>query len=107
MAQWTMTDGAAGSPLWANNQLNVTKNKTELYLNVTAENVIANVAVGVFGVDTSEMANTSSESDKVTHAGWVLRTEGTGGRSGRVQYETLVAAGSMTGDGADDTQLPD
>jgi hypothetical protein len=31
----------------------------------------------------------------VTHSGWVLRTEGTGGRAGRVFYETLVASGSM------------
>jgi hypothetical protein len=29
------------------------------------------------------------------HAGWVLRTEGTGGRAGRVQYETIVAMGSL------------
>jgi hypothetical protein len=35
------------------------------------------------------------------HAGWVLRTVGTGNRAGRVQYETLVAMGSMTGDGED------
>ena len=40
-----------------------------------------------------------------SHAGWNLRIEGTGGRAGRVQYETLVAMGSMTGDGEDDTQL--
>jgi hypothetical protein len=39
------------------------------------------------------------------HAGWNLRTEGSGGRAGRVHYETLVAMGSMTGDGADDDQL--
>ena len=31
----------------------------------------------------------------VAHAGWVLRTEGSGGRAGRVQYETLVAMGSL------------
>lgn len=37
------------------------------------------------------------------HAGWVLRQEGTGGRAGRIQLETLVAMGSMTEDGADDT----
>jgi hypothetical protein len=43
--------------------------------------------------------------NKGVHAGWVLRTEGTGGRAGRVQIETLVAMGSMTGDGADDTQF--
>ena len=31
----------------------------------------------------------------IAHAGWVLRTEGTGGRAGRVHYETLVAMGSL------------
>lgn len=40
-----------------------------------------------------------------THSGWVLRKEGTGGRAGRVQYETLVAMGSMTEDGDDDSVL--
>ena len=43
----------------------------------------------------------------ITHAGWVRKTVGTGGRAGRVQYETLVAMGSLTGDQADDIQLPD
>ena len=55
----------------------------------------------------------------IAHAGWVLRTEGTGGRAGRVQYETLVAMGSLgaqtaaygtkatTADASDDTILPD
>jgi hypothetical protein len=42
----------------------------------------------------------------VSHAGWVVRSVGTGGRAGRIQYETLVAMGSMTGD-AEDTVLPD
>jgi hypothetical protein len=42
----------------------------------------------------------------VAHAGWVVRTEGTGGRAGRVSYETLVAMGSMTSDGSEDTILP-
>jgi len=41
------------------------------------------------------------------HAGWVKRTVGTGGRAGRVQYETLVAMGSITGDQADDVQFRD
>lgn len=55
----------------------------------------------------------------VGHAGWVLRTEGTGGRAGRVTYETLVAMGSLgaqtapygtpalVADASDDTFLPD
>lgn len=55
----------------------------------------------------------------ITHAGWVIRTEGTGGRAGRVQHETLVAMGSLgaqsaaygtpavVADASDDTFLPD
>jgi len=43
----------------------------------------------------------------VQHAGWVVRKVGTGGRAGRVQYETLVAMGSIASDGSDDTILPD
>lgn len=49
---------------------------------------------------------TSGGANKLTHAGWVVRKEGSGGRAGRVQYETLVAMGSMTGD-AEDTIFPD
>jgi hypothetical protein len=54
-------------------------------------------------------ANTGdTEADAVPHSGWVLRTEGTGGRAGRVHYEVLVASGSMTGDtDADDTLIPE
>jgi hypothetical protein len=44
-------------------------------------------------------------STKGALAGWNLRKEGSGGRAGRVQYECLVAMGSITGDGADDTLL--
>jgi hypothetical protein len=36
------------------------------------------------------------------HAGWVVRTVGSGGRAGRVSYETLVAMGSMSSDAEDD-----
>ena len=41
------------------------------------------------------------------HAGWVRRTVGTGGRAGRIQYETLVASSSIAGDQEDDKELPD
>jgi hypothetical protein len=37
----------------------------------------------------------SSAYPQVTHSGWVIRREGTGGRAGRVTYETLVAMGSL------------
>jgi len=45
--------------------------------------------------------------NKGVTAGWNLRTEGTGGRAGRVQNECLVAMRSITGDASDDNQLPD
>ena len=38
--------------------------------------------------------------------GWVKRTVGTGGRVGRITYETLVASGSITGD-QEDIKFPD
>jgi hypothetical protein len=50
---------------------------------------------------------TGESAGNITHTGWVRRTTGTGGRAGRVQYETLVAGGSITGDQADDRQFPD
>lgn len=62
---------------------------------------------------------TGAKRQGAAHAGWVLRTEGTGGRAGRVHYETLVAMGSLgaqtaaygtpatTADGTDDTVFHD
>jgi len=109
MAQWGSVDQAADSPVWANTTLNVTNNQAELFGNVTEDDVITDQKVGVFGVSASEMAyaNTAdTEADAVPHSGWVLRTEGTGGRAGRVSYEVLVAGG-ITGDAADDAIVPE
>ena len=62
---------------------------------------------------------TGAKRQGAAHAGWVLRKEGTGGRAGRVQYEVLVAMGSLgaqsaaygtpatTADGADDNVFHD
>jgi hypothetical protein len=50
----------------------------------------------------------SGEPASITNPGWVLKTVGTGGRAGRVQYETLVAGRSLiSGDAADDLEAPD
>ena len=73
--------------------------------NVTQDDFITDQIIGQFGVDTNEV--TADPSGHGYHAGWVLRKEGTGGRAGRVTYETLVAMGSMGGDGSDDTWFPD
>ena len=57
----------------------------------------------VYGVDVLE----AQSKPGVVHPGWVRRTEGTGGRAGRVFQETLVAMGSMSGDNSDDRKYPD
>lgn len=56
----------------------------------------------IYGVDTTEAAVTP----QITAAGWVKQTTGSGGRTGRVTYETLVAMRSISGD-AEDTAFPD
>lgn len=106
MSLWGNNDVASNSDIAVLPQVNkaiTTANQTTLYGNVTPDVFFANVAVGQFGVDTSE----AQANKAIPHAGWVLRTEGTGLRAGRVTYETLVAMGSMTGDGSDDTYVPD
>lgn len=63
-----------------------------------------------YGVDVNEILITPA-----THTGWVKVTEGSGSRSGRKQYETIVAMGTMglnaggtavTSD-AEDVKFPD
>lgn len=106
MSQWGNIDRANNSVIWGTTSVKrstTTAERDALYGNTTADVYISGLTIGQFGVDTSETSATSG----VAHAGWVLRTEGSGGRAGRVQYETLVAGGSITGDGADDTQFPD
>ena len=120
MGQWGNTDDSANSVFWANTTLNSTANQIALFGNTTVSAVIANAQVGVFGVSTAEIANTfanstvSAEALAIPHAGWVIRKEGRGGRAGRIQYETLVAMSSITGDAgriagdpSDDDELPE
>jgi len=68
-----------------------------MYANTTADAFITGETIGVFGVDATEQSVTANP--KGGHAGWVLLTTGSGGRAGRKHVETLVAMGSMTGDG--------
>jgi hypothetical protein len=116
MPLWGSVDNAANSDIAALIQVSSnTANadaRTALYNNTTAnvfqKSAQGNVIVGQFGVSSGEIqALNESGSGHAQHAGWVLRHEGTGLKAGRVWYETLVAMGSMTGDGSDDTYLPD
>lgn len=105
MAQWKNTDATANSVIWAAGQLKIaanTANRDALFGNTTADAMISGQTVGMFAADVTE----TKVNPAITHAGWVLRTVGSGGRAGRVQYETLVAMGSLTAD-AEDAVLAD
>ena len=105
MPLWGSNDAASNSTIYAAAQLKQTPNtanRTALFGNSTADAYFTGVTVGQYGVDSNETASNPA----ITHTGWNLRTEGSGGRAGRVFYETLVAGGIGT-DASDDTVLPD
>lgn len=80
MPLWTMTDAVAGAPKFISKDAGrgFGQNVQQQYQNVTISAAKTNTAVGVFGVDTFEKANTSFEGKSVTHSGWVQRKVGTG-----------------------------
>jgi hypothetical protein len=110
MSLWGNLDAANNAPLQGGTSgVGLTANTQQLYGNTTVATVnstlgVAGQAIGAFGVDAQEQTATAAQGG---HAGWVIRKVGTGGRAGRIQVETLVAMGSMTGDGSEDTFYPD
>lgn len=72
----------------------------------TAPAIVIGGAGGT-GATATAALQSAGEASEVPHAGWNLRTEGAGGRAGRVHYECLVAMGTITGDASDDTLLPE
>lgn len=193
MPLWGKNDAASNSCLFTPQQVNKapnTANRDALFGNTTVGAFTAGRALGTFGVSAAEAANTTGEYKKLAHAGWHVRTNGTGslasisitgggtgysnldlirvtatggtnaaativtngagvitaiaitnrgagfaitaptvaitnttggtangtgatlvgaagGRAGRIHYECLVAMGTITGDAADDTLLPE
>ena len=116
MALWGNKDQANNSPAFATTSVNLAPtaaNANTLFNNVTLgdfdnNGVAMNVAVGQFGVDVSEAANTTTEGTKVAHAGWNLRTAGAGPLTGVVvaaagagyaNSDTYVIAGSTNATG--------
>jgi hypothetical protein len=100
MALWSNTDANTSVPKFAPSLVNLTNtqnNSNLMYANTTADAFITGETIGVFGVDTTEQGVAANP--KGGHAGWVLLKTGSGGRAGRTHVETLVAMGSMTGDG--------
>lgn len=111
MAQWGQVDNAANSVVWTPAMVRqpvTDANKTALYNNVATGAFISGQNTGTFGVSAGEQAAARAAGKaRGAHAGWQFRREGTGGRAGRVTYETLVAMKSISGDGSDDTYFED
>lgn len=79
MSLWNSTDANTGAPKFAVcSGLGVAANGFELYGNTQVNAFVQGVALGVFAVSASEAANSVKEGANTTHAGWLVRTEGTG-----------------------------
>ena len=86
MSMQTSADSAAGAPLWACSAAKLaptSANRTNLFEDATADNFITGVTLGLFNYADGQVPAGAG------HAGWNLKITGSGGRNGRVQYETL------------------
>ena len=107
MSSWGNTDNAANAPYWAVNSAIAPANPNRatptaanvalLYANTTANVYTSGETIGLFAMNSTEVANTQQAG--VSQTGWVLRTTGQGGRANRKQYETLVCLSTVNGDG--------
>ena len=91
MSGWTNQDAHGNAPLFALAQVQKAPTAAnmgaagsgKLFNNATEDNLINGVTIGLFNLKDGEI-------EKGAHAGWNLKTTGTGGRASRVIYETLV-----------------
>ena len=91
MSGWVNTDAHGSAPLFALAQVQKASTAAnmgaagsgKLFNNATEDNLINGVTIGLFNLKDGEV-------EKGAHAGWSLKTTGTGGRASRVIYETLV-----------------
>lgn len=73
---------------------------------VVPTEVDANQPTGGGGTGATLALTFGSRTKGIAHTGWNLRKVGSGGRAGRVTYETLVAGG-ISNDASDDSTLAD
>lgn len=78
-----------------------------VFINLASVGTGAQAGHSVTGETATAIASLAGGKNKRVTAGWNIRTVGQGGRAGRVQYECLVATRQISGDGSDDTKLPD
>ena len=97
MASWGKADAYTAAPLWALASVNKAPTSAnmgsagsgKLFNNASAGNLITGITRGLFNYAAGEFPAGS-------HQGWVLKTTGSSGRSGRVTGETLVCLSSNT-----------
>jgi len=97
MASWGKVDQYQDAPLWALSRVHKAPTSAnmgsagsgKLFNNATASNLITGITRGLFNYAAGEFPAGS-------HQGWVLKTTGSSGRSGRVTGETLVCLSSNT-----------
>jgi hypothetical protein len=97
MSSWGITDAEGSAPLWALASVNLAPTAAnmgpagsgKLFNNASAGNLITGITRGLFNYAVGEFPAGS-------HQGWVLKTTGSSGRSGRVTGETLVCLSSNT-----------
>ena len=96
MSSWGKADAYTSAPLWALMQVNKAPTLANmgpidsaavelLFENAEADDFITGLTVGLFNYADGEVPAGAG------HAGWSLKFTGSGGRSGRTYYETLVA----------------
>ena len=78
-----------------------------VYINLSSVAATAQAGHSLTGQTATATSSLSGGKNKGVLAGWNLRTVGSGGRAGRVQYECLVAMRNIASDGSDDAKLPD
>ena len=94
MSSWGNKDRYQDAPLWSLARVfkkpavaNMGPAGTgKLFNNATGNNLISGLTIGLFNYKDSE-----TQSGAIAQTGWNLKVVGSGGRSGRTRYETLVA----------------
>ena len=101
MSSWGKADAYTSAPLWALMQVNKAPTLANmgpidsaavqlLFENAEAGDFITGLTVGLFNYGDTDIGTFQSSRTAPAHAGWNLKFTGSGGRSGRVSYQTLV-----------------
>ena len=103
MSLWTMDDNEGSKRRWIANSTNYTTSSVVVHDHDNGAHQLPGNTAAIFGVDSTETGVANDAGMGIAHGGWVKKIT----KGSRVQYETLVASGSITGDAADDSTFAD